>query len=379
MLLYGALTAFTILLAVGAAVAIAATGWGIWNYVDWTNDYYIVTNQRVVWLEKIVALYDSRRETPLDSIVSTEVNSGLLGRYFDFGDVGVRTYTGSLLFHNARKPYLFADYVDRFRGRAIVVSREAEAVSFEQDLEKALRRRLDPAYVDVPRLPPSSIKKKPKPVQQNSTFKQLLQTFLKVRYQEGGIITYRKHWFILIQKTWAPLLALALWVGGLVLFSQAGLMNFVTGGLAFIALLFILGWLIYHYWDWNNDIYRLTPTQILDIERKPLGQEQKKTANLDSPDFRVEHTRANLLGILLNFGNVIVNVGQTPFTFEGVYNPDQVHQDVSDYREALQRRKQSQEAARERERMVDWLVAFNELSEKLENSENGGDTGSVSG
>ena len=44
-------------------VIIAA--WGLWNWIDWGNDYYILTNQRVIWLEKVVGVYDSRQEAPL--------------------------------------------------------------------------------------------------------------------------------------------------------------------------------------------------------------------------------------------------------------------------------------------------------------------------
>ena len=32
----------------------------VWRIVDWGNDYYVVTNQRVVYLEKVVGIYDSR-------------------------------------------------------------------------------------------------------------------------------------------------------------------------------------------------------------------------------------------------------------------------------------------------------------------------------
>jgi hypothetical protein len=148
--------------------------------------------------------------------------------------------------------------------------------------------------------------------------------------------------------------------------------GFMLVTIGFLLFTVILLWLGYHYWDWANDIYRLTPEQILDIERKPLGQEVKKTANLDSI-LSIEHERENFLGILFNFGTVTINVGQTKFTFNGVYNPDQVHQDISDYREALNRRRRMAEANRERERMVNWLVAFHNQTEKLEEFENNPD------
>ena len=46
--------------AVGWAVVFGVSLWGIWRAIDWSNDYYIVTNQRVIWLEKVLFLHDSR-------------------------------------------------------------------------------------------------------------------------------------------------------------------------------------------------------------------------------------------------------------------------------------------------------------------------------
>ena len=51
-------------------LALAAILWGIWNWIDWGNDYYIVTDQRVVWVEKVIWLYESRDEAPLTTILA---------------------------------------------------------------------------------------------------------------------------------------------------------------------------------------------------------------------------------------------------------------------------------------------------------------------
>src|SRR5262249_20807721 len=60
-----------ILLLLAAALSLlVCAGWLIWDWIDWGNDYYIVTNQRVIWLEKVVGLYDSRQEAPLTTVLS---------------------------------------------------------------------------------------------------------------------------------------------------------------------------------------------------------------------------------------------------------------------------------------------------------------------
>ena len=80
----------------------------------------------------------------------------------------------------------------------------------------------------------------------------------------------------------------------------------------------------------------------------------------------LEHTRDGIIQLIFNYGNVIINVGQTQFDFRGVFNPDQVHQDVSDYIEARTRKKRESEAAREREQMVEWLSTYRRQAQILD-------------
>ncbi|HEY5270744.1 MAG TPA: cyclic nucleotide-binding domain-containing protein, partial [Anaerolineales bacterium] len=60
--------------------SVFAAGWGVWNGIDWGNDYYIVTDRRVVWVEKVVGIYESRQETPLSAVQRVNVEMDLSGR-----------------------------------------------------------------------------------------------------------------------------------------------------------------------------------------------------------------------------------------------------------------------------------------------------------
>jgi len=197
----------------------------------------------------------------------------------------------------------------------------------------------------------------------------ILDTFLKVRFMDGAVITYRKHWLVLLRKSWFPILLLLLYTGLVILLIRSG----ILAGSCFPLLLMLgyLGlflWLLYRYLDWNNDIYQLTPDQILDIERKPLGEEKKKSAPLDSI-LSLEHRREGIIRLLFNYGDVIINVGQTQFLFFGVKNPDQVQQDIVANIEDRRRKKQDETSARERERMLDWFGSYHSETEKLEEVE----------
>jgi uncharacterized membrane protein YdbT with pleckstrin-like domain len=344
-------------------------GLGVWNAVDWGNDYFVVTSQRVVWSEKIVALYDSRREAPLDTILAVNVTTSQLGRILKYGNVNVRTFTGGILMRHLNHPFRFASFVEGYKRRAVEISKEEEARAIDQALSQALAKSqllAEGKTPPVPAEPPPFVQTDLARTGQTPkmSFSERLRNILKVRYIQGDTITYRKHWFLFLRKAWRSSLGMGIVLGILfgvpvarVVWEVTILPPLFMGILTFMILPVLLFWFIYDYLDWSNDIYRLTPDQIFDIERKPLGQEVKKTAPLESI-LSIEHERANLLGIILNFGTVVINVGQTRFVFVGVYNPDQVHQDIADYREALNRRKRAKEAERERERMVNWLVSF---------------------
>jgi hypothetical protein len=50
--------------------------------------------------------------------------------------------------------------------------------------------------------------------------------------------------------------------------------------------------------------------------------------------------------------------------FIGVYNPDQVHQDVATYREAVNQRKKKKEDEREQDRIVNWFSAYHDFHDE---------------
>jgi uncharacterized membrane protein YdbT with pleckstrin-like domain len=349
---------------IGGICLFLAGIWVVWDFIDWRNDFYILTSQRVVWLERVVIFYYSRREAPLTHILAVNVFSSWLGRMIGYGNVEVRTFTGSILMKNADRPYQFASFIEGFLVRAKELRKQYEA----ENMEKALHDRLGLEEEE-----PSPPEELPSPVESTPTrsagLRAILDTFLKVRFMDGAVITYRKHWLVLFRKTWIPLLLLLLYTIFVVFLVQSG----ILAGTCF-PLLVLLGylalflWLLYRYLDWNNDIYQLTPDQIFDIERKPLGEEKKKSAPLDSI-LSLEHRREGIIRLIFNYGDVIVNVGQTQFMFYGVKNPDQVQQDIVSYIETRRRKKDDETAARERERMLDWFGSYHNQTEKLEEIE----------
>jgi len=355
---------------VGALMLIIGLAWGVWNYLDWSNDYYVVTSKRVVWLEKVILLYDSRRESPLDQVQAVTVISSFFGQMLGYGTVRVSTFTGSILMRNMRTPHLFSEYVEGYKKRVISLSKQREADEIDQAIKQGIQRA-EAAGTYAPTPAPMSFAAMPRHQVVKRPLIERLRNSFKVRYEEAGVVTYRKHWLVLFAKTWLPDLMLLATLGMIIFLIVSSGSFLLLVVLATLAGPILSLWWLYQYWDWRNDIYQLTPTQVFDIDRKPLGTESKKSANL--ADIQgIEHSRDNIINIIFDYGTVTINAGTTKLTFDYVVHPDDVHNDVADYRDALNRKKREDAARIERERLVQSVVSYH-LQQKMaredENSE----------
>ncbi len=332
------------------AVGAFSLAFGAWQGVDWGNDYYVVTNRRVVWLEKVVGLYDSRVEAPLHTVLSVTLRTDAITRSLGYGDVIIRTYTGQVTFHRVGNPQAMAAMVEEHWRRVQIERQQADRQAMARSLHDQMSGRPEPdptaaLAIDTQR-PTSNVG--------------LDHWTLQVRFEEQGVITYRKHWAVLIQAIALPS-ALILLATGLIGVRLAGWMAGLPADIFVLVLGLLLAgamlWWIYQFVDWANDIYQITPTQIVDITRKPLGEERREVAPLDNI-LGTEVDRRGIFGLVLNFGNVIANVGTTQFVFEGVFDPVGVQQDIIRAQEAVLQRKHETEMGQRREEMVELLQLY---------------------
>jgi hypothetical protein len=210
---------------VAGGMAFLAGAIGVWIWADWRNDYYIVTSRRVLWLEKVVLLYDSRQEAPLETVLSKNITfNQILRRFINYGTVIVRTFTGSIVMRRASQPDLLVSFIDALQTRNRQLVRKSE----EAKMENLIRERLNmppkkrPETVAVPAYTTPPVQPPPK----RGALEQMFTNFLKMRYEEGDRITYRKHWFVLIQKTFWPALFFVAVLAMIIFFDLLGWFRF---------------------------------------------------------------------------------------------------------------------------------------------------------
>ena len=353
---------------------VAVILWAAWLIIDWGNDYYIVTNQRVVWLEKVIGIYDSRMESPISTVLSVGVEANQFGRIMDYGNVIVRTFVGKILFNHVNHPAQAARMIEEYWQR----TREAAVGMEKEAMKNAIRKRLG-----IPIPPPSKPLFVPPPVpsrpekHRTSLIAKLVgENTLKLRYETGDTVIYRKHWVALILQAWIPVIgilaALFLFLYRLILLAldpdaffisfQGGITVDAWAGAFFLAMFPFFGWFIYEVADWSNDKFEVTAEQIIDLDKKPFGTETRNAAQLDNI-LGTEYTRIGILGNLFNYGTVYITVGGTKLAFEDVIDPPAVQSDIDRRRMARSTKKKEAEIAVERERMAEWLATYHHSAE----------------
>lgn len=367
----------SLVVVIAAAVSLLAIiAWIAWLVVDWGNDYYIVTNQRVVWLEKVVGIYDSRQESALSTVLSVGVEANPLGRILDYGDVIVRTFVGRIPFNDVDHPNQAARMIEEYwmRTRSASVAMEKEAMKNE------IRKKLG---IPTPPKPKSEFEA-PAPLRprRSSLLRLIGANTLKLRYESGDTIIYRKHWVVLILEAWMPVLGilatLILFIQRLVQLALSPTETFIsfTNGIVidvwasaiFIILLVFIGWFTYRVLDWSNDQFIVNAEQIIDVDREPFGTERRNAAQLENI-LGTEYQRIGILGNIFNFGTVYITVGGTKLAFENVIDPAAVQSDINRRFAARKAKNEQDRVAKERERMAEWLATYHLNADDLRSEE----------
>jgi uncharacterized membrane protein YdbT with pleckstrin-like domain len=194
----------------------------------------------------------------------------------------------------------------------------------------------------------------------------MLANFFQLRIEKEDTIIYHTHWWMLLRKTFIP--ALMLLATALLIFLRlVGFFQAVSEKPVYLIGLVLVtaGWIwwLYQYQDWKNDVYILSEDQLIDVFRKPLGNEDRRSAPVNNIQ-TVEFEKKGLVNVLLNFGTVTIKIGNEELTFDNVYQPSEVQGEIYErYRLVKEKAKRN-----DQERFVEWIKTYDEI--KNEDREN---------
>ena len=334
--------------------------WSVWLWLDWRNDFYLVTSERAAWVEKVIWLHDQRREVPLQSILSVNISTNQIQRLFGYGDVIIRTYTGNIPMRNTAHPKMLLDLISEAQEIAKTRAHRIETANINQTIRTRLGLsgnstfpESDPEFTDL------EMEGGPQLTETITPLQEFINLF-HARYELNGVINYRKHIFVLIRNSWWLLLAFA---GlGISIFARlVGLLTYPSLPLILILFAVNLAALGYVFADWANDRFQITDKYIIDLDRKPFGRETKRSALLENV-LSLDYKRENIIQRLFDFGTVVINVGDIQLDFEHVAHPISVQNEIFERYNSAVKQKELEDAHRRRDDMVEFLAAYHEES-----------------
>ena len=209
----------------------------------------------------------------------------------------------------------------------------------------------------------------PRPSLIHSIARSISALLPRFREQKGQVVTWHKHPFVLMRAIWLPATvlltttAVGVWwaVSRTDSLGSAVILVFVISCLSF-------AWFFWRYEDWRNDIYRMTASHIMDIDRLPLGlRESRRQAslehiqniNVDIPSFNAR---------LFNYGNVMIETaGATgDLIFESVMKPRAIQAEIFQRIDSIRTQQREQERAQRREEMARWVAVYHQMQERDE-------------
>jgi hypothetical protein len=154
----------------------------------------------------------------------------------------------------------------------------------------------------------------------------------EIRTDKDRTIIWRKFWLFEAIQLLGPLLGLLVLATALFLLYRnttvaAGTL-LASGLIVGLGLLF---WAWYIVTDYRNDLYVLTLSNLIDIEKKPLGPENRRSAGLGQ--IQNVNYQTTFWGNLLGYGDVFIQTAGTnaTFTFLHVPRPREVATTINDY------------------------------------------------
>lgn len=353
-----------------AGVLLFSLAWTLWFLYDWRNDYYVVTDQRIIHRERVLLIQDDQNQLELNRIDNTRIDRrGFIPVILDFGDLHVQA-TGVLAevsFANVPHPDAVNKVIQEQRQYAMAGANAAS--------RSALREKLMVEMGELPR--PTAEQKKfdtRTPLQRRredftKSAKNLRNSLLpRMRLTDGANVIYRHHWLQLLRTIGGALFAFVVMLAiTLFAFYSYVTKQFVEVNLALclpagVLALATLLYLIYKYEDWRNDYFVLMDDRIVDIDRSPFGFQgtQRREATYDKVT-NVDAKTKGFIDLIFDVGDVVIKTGSdNELVFERVGHPRFIQQDIRERQARFDEKRKKRDAENRTREIVDLIGMYNE-------------------
>lgn len=352
-----------ITVAIDGLALILPGGLMLYFYLEWRNDHLIVTNHRVLHIERTIrTLKTSVKEMTIHGIQEMNaediVPNDPFSRLWNYGKITLQSAGegGNIIFDRVTSPQKIQNLIIQYR-------RDQEQQQEQQHIAK-IQADVDRALGKAP-VPTAQEQEKPKNQPKSGNIRTWLGWTKQVN--SNGDAIYRKHPIFWWRITWLPtlltLVSIGALIGTLFIWDVLGIIGTL---LAFLAFIFCSAWLYFADWDWRNDMYIIGDETIQLIHKRPFWlQNENDQVYLERID-NVISEKGGLAQTILNYGHVrLLLVGadkNDAKVFRYVANPQEVQAEVTHHQDQMRRRKQAEASNQRRQELTEYLSVYHQTT-----------------
>jgi membrane protein YdbS with pleckstrin-like domain len=339
----------------GAFTLVMLGRWFVVDLPGWYARKYILTDRRAIMMEHFYT--PDRREAVLTNVLQITVDrpSPWLVA-LNIGDVHVGVVGASVDMTGVHRPRRLADSIlltqqEARRARAAqATSKAAQSPDLLSKLEERLDTIQEPTEPDD--IPPPT----PPP------FRGFLARNIPINLMpdEAVIDVIYRHWFVLIKRLVLPVGVGMVIVSSGLLTSFLGLLIPVNIGspLVIIGAIIGLGWSLFVYLNYIDDVFVLTTHRLIDIDRVVFLLSEYSN---DAPYNRVQdiHVEVGFIGKILGFGTIVVETAGREHSLDmvGIPHPSLLMDRIFALIGKAKEREQRTESQRQRREQLKLLAS----------------------
>ncbi len=345
------------------AIVVGMGLWIFWMWEDWRNDDFIVTSKRIIHIERILVppFPTERHEVAVEQVQDIVTrNHGLFTWLFGVYSLEIKTIAGTIQFS-------YVDNAAEIREQIFRVRKLAQARRLSEERSRIRHKLL--VSLDIPAKEITPIKDEgPVMVTPERTgLLKIIDYFIpRTRIVKPDRIIWRKHWLVLAREVAPPLLLLLISLGLLAVAVVRPWLLWrvplqLTLPIPVLLTVFSLGWYLWRYDGWRNDIYIVTDSRIIDIEGSPfhLHEEERTEGTFDIIQ-STDYNSPNWLARVLRIGDVTIDTAaeRAAFTFNSVARPEEVQQEIFRRLNAFRERQAREESERQYNEFTKWFAIY---------------------
>jgi hypothetical protein len=337
----------------------------VYIYLEWANDSIIITDQRVVRIQRNILMFSQRiSEISIESV--QEANADMPPRdpfayLLNYGRVEIKTAgaAGNVILDFIPEPEAMQE--------TIMEDVRLQDVHNAERQRQVMRAEFDRWLQDDGQVAPKITPLGDNPDAEKPVQRPPLSPFV-YRFMTNEGLVYRKHWAAWAKAITLPFLViafavlLAIFALTVPFFRDLGAIAWVA---SFLTLLAGLAWFWYADWDWRNDYYIINDTTITIVHQRPFFlQNERDRVFLKQVDNVVLET-SGILQQIFRYGDVRISLvgGNGYKLFDDIPHPQELQNDLSRRQMRVRQQQEEEQMRNQREMLGEYFSMYHEMNQ----------------